>query len=298
MKHLILCSFLLTAFISSAQDSLKRLKAIRINDIGAQIQLFSSSQTYTHFDDFRAIVPQSVLLKNDLTSYTPQGNGTLFMNVNATPVLSLFAGFKFSNKEKTGYRKHIRLNTGLTLFNQQVIGSYNDTRTRFYDQLTSGVTGNTITLDSVTMKSFTAIYSSSQVRLDVCFLWSSNQDKRRIAVYTGLGVSGGMSFQSTTSINYGTYSQLKISSLDEQYPNYVQGTSTFTSEEFKTGKDYGVAVYIPLGADLVLGKKRRFWKNTHLYYEVKPCYNALRIPGVRDFGSIGILHGWGLRFTV
>lgn len=299
MKTLLLCTLLFSLYTISAQDSLKSVKAIRINDVGLQINLFSSSENYTFLDDFRALAPQSALLKNELTEYSPQSNTNVFSTISSNPVLSVFAGFKFSNKEKNAYRKHIRFNTGLTLFNQQVSGYYNYTKTKPYDVLTSGTTGNTVRLDSVINKSYSMMYSSSQLRLDVSFLWSTSQEKRRIAFYTGLGISAGMSFNSSTSINYSTYSQVRLNTQGEQYSSYSQESGSYTGEVFKSNKkDYGLAVYIPLGADLVLGKTRRFWKNTHVYYDIKPCYNALKIPGIRDFGSIGILHGWGLRFTV
>ncbi len=295
------CSLSFFLFISAgfyAQDSLKAVKRIRINDIGAQLNLFTGAQNYTDLTDFRAMAPQSILLKDDFSRYKSHTGQSMFSDISSDPVLSIVAGFKFSNKSKTGYRKNIRLKAGFTLYNQQVLAEYNYTQTKPYDVLTSSATGNVVTLDSVIYKSYNMTYSSHQIRLDVAFLWSTNQDKHRMAFYTGLGISAGISFNSTTSVNYGSYSQLKISGQGEQYTNYAHGTGTYTNEEFKNKNDYGIAVYIPLGADLILGRKRRFWRNAHVYYEIKPCYNALKVPGIRDFGSLGILHGWGLRFTI
>jgi len=52
-----------------------------------------------------------------------------------------------------------------------------------------------------------------------------------------------------------------------------------------------------LGIDFRIGKKREFWKRTHLFYELRPGINVTSIPELRPITNASVQHGIGLRVS-
>jgi hypothetical protein len=65
---------------------------------------------------------------------------------------------------------------------------------------------------------------------------------------------------------------------------------------FTNKKKFACAAYVPLGVDFRIGKKRAFWKRTHLFYELRPSVTT--IPELRTFANAGVQQGIGLRVTL
>ena len=48
---------------------------------------------------------------------------------------------------------------------------------------------------------------------------------------------------------------------------------------------------------MMLGKKKEFWKRTHLFYELRPGINITSIPELGTITNSSNQHGLGLRVT-
>jgi hypothetical protein len=48
---------------------------------------------------------------------------------------------------------------------------------------------------------------------------------------------------------------------------------------------------------MLLGKKKEFWKRTHLFYELRPGINITSIPELGTITNSSNQHGLGLRVT-
>lgn len=292
MKNPVFLSFiiLLCAGYSSAQDSLKPIKRIRINDIGAQLSAINVPYAPISLAEFRDIYPESTLLKTDLSAYSEQR----FQGFSFDPGISFFAGanFRFANKDKSAYRKNIRLRAGLAVNSFKLYSLCQQETTKPFDSIQPS-----IVLDSLIQRNYYMGYSGNQLRADVSFLWSTSQEKRKLALYTGLGISAGISLQSRNTVTYSVYRDLVIRDRGTSYVDR-SGEINVVSEQRPAAKNYSFSAYIPLGADLQLGKVRKFWTRTHLYYELRPFYNVLMVDGSKTFTNLGIQHGWGLRFKI
>lgn len=290
MKTLLIFSLFFSAYAVHAQDSLKPVKKIRVNDVCAQLSIANELNMLTNIDEFRKMFPGSELMKADLSLYTHETRPSSTLNTG----LVFFAGtsFKFANKTKTAYRKNVRLRAGISFNSFELYAQYRKVTIKPFDSIYPS-----IAIDSINQRDYSLGYNGKQIRADISFLWSSNQEKRRLSVYTGLGASGGISLLSTGFVSYNVYRDLQF--RDKEPMNaYNARTTETTFETFKGVSSYGFSAYVPLGADLRLGKTRNFWKRAHIYYELKPMCSLLIIPGTKTFSNFGIQHGWGLRFTV
>jgi hypothetical protein len=59
----------------------------------------------------------------------------------------------------------------------------------------------------------------------------------------------------------------------------------------------GGSIYLPMGIDFRIGKNRPFWKQTHLFYELKPSMNLTAIQNSSTLITGVFQHGLGLRVT-
>ena len=80
--------------------------------------------------------------------------------------------------------------------------------------------------------------------------------------------------------------------------NYISSKSEYETELIKLKPQMGCSVYVPMGVDFCLGKKREFFKRLHLFGETKPCLNYTRISELkRNSITAGIKGGIGLRVS-
>jgi len=159
------------------------------------------------------------------------------------------------------------------------------TETARYDTLTSSQTGQQTFIDTSYSRSYHMNYSDQQIRLDGAMIFRMFPEKRW-SLHAGLGASIGMSYRASTSI------ELWESSYNST-GNYGYGTGT--NESFKNKNSLGAALYIPLGVDFCIGKKREFWMPFHLYSETRPSLNINSINGIGTTFSPGMSSAVGLR---
>lgn len=201
------------------------------------------------------------------------------------------------NKEKSEYKSNPKLRVGLSYVNGNSLNNYyNTTDRKPYDTLTSSQTGSTILIDSVNSKSYYMDYNFEQIRLDASLIFSTNQ-KSRWSVYTGFGISAGLSLNSNSNISY--YESKGIETNDQRIGIPSLNNNNFQNSEretFRNKINFGIMAYVPIGIDFRIAKKNEFWKRAHLFYELRPGINFTSIPELRTIGSASLQSGFGVKF--
>jgi hypothetical protein len=235
--------------------------------------------------DFAKLAPNSAILGMDLSQLTPYSymyfNG--FRMNSGSNSTSLQLGLQCAKMPKITFR------VGLTHVSNFGLLSAHGGFTEYapYDTLTSSQTGQQTFLDSSHTKSYDMNYSNQQIRLDGAMIFRMFPEKRW-SLHTGLGASIGMSYRATTSLRY-----WESSSINSNNGGYYNESGK--NETFQNKNSLGAALYIPLGVDFCIGKKREFWMPFHLYAESRPSLNINSINGIGTTFCPGMSSALGLR---
>lgn len=141
-------------------------------------------------------------------------------------------------------------------------------------------------------------YTSEQLRFDGSLIFRTDA-QARWSLYTSIGITAGMSINAQTDIFYD-----KMERTEMNYPNgnnyssySYSGSYNYETEKYRNKNNFGLSTYIPMGIDFRIGKKREFWKWTHLFYELRPGINMTSIPELRTITNASIQHGLGLKVS-
>lgn len=293
INHLIVISFLIgTSFVYGQDENSKTTKRISIQDISIQTGLVSNRNTIGTLTDFKELAPQSVLLNNDLTAYSSGG----FFTSTSTPISSILFGIQFSDKQRKVYKTNPKLRIGLSYFSgTSLTGSLYKNERKRYDTLTSNQTGQVTYIDSTTDHYYNMNYTSEQLRFDGSLIFRTNP-QNRWSLYTGLGFTAGISFNAQTEISYDKINKTEVVYATNT-PSQYYGANNFKSERYRSKNNFGFLTYLPMGIDFRIGNKREFWKQIHLFYELRPLVNVTSIPELRSITNIGIQNQIGLRVS-
>ena len=290
---ILLSVSLLTFSQNSNSNTIKR---INVNEFYVQTGFFAGPYSTGTLADFKTLAPNSVLLNSNLIS-SSQLNTPFFYHGNANSLFSAMLGFQFSDKQKSKYKNNIQLRVGITYSsNSSFSGTMNSKETKPFDTLTSALTGQTIFVDSVIKKGLDMTYSSEQLRLDAALIFRTNSDARW-SLFSGLGVTAGISINAETQIHYSKYegTETRKPNDDHYFSSSYYGSSDI--EVIKNKNNFGFSAYIPLGIDFRIGKKREFWKRTHIFYELRPSINVTYIPELSAMTNTFVQHGLGIKVT-
>lgn len=298
MKSIIALSLLFVAFTVNAQES-KKLRRINVNEFYLYAGSSNIWNDYGTLEDFKALAPQSTLLKNDFSGFNT-GSAQHYTN---TSMFSTMIGIQFRDKEKKQYRSNPQLRTGIAYFNNSNMSRWFSTNERIpIDTLVSAKTGQTAYIDSVHSENYGMHYSSQQLCLDLSLLFRTDPEARW-SLYAGIGMIAGISINSITEVYYrNSYS---IDSYFEtgsepfggrnSHSGYDHSRSEHGSEIFQNKNNTIFGAYLPLGVDFRIGQNRDFWKRIHLFYEARPSINMTSIPELRTFTNASIFHGIGIK---
>jgi hypothetical protein len=275
---------LLAALVLSTAAFSQNLK---ISEIHISSGTGSLGQQQGNLSDFKLLAPTSSILTKDFSEFQPYEDfyvhGPMQMNSSQSSFYSLQIGLQCAKMPKVTFRAgitHISNYGALSTW-----GSYNETAP--YDTLTSSQTGAITVIDSSRIKNYNMNYSNQQIRLDGAMIFRMFPEKRW-SLHTGLGASIGMSYRANTNINYYEYSTVN------QYGN-GSNSNIQQNESFKNKNSLGASLYIPMGVDFGIGKKREFWMPFHLYAETRPSLNINSINGIGATFSPGMSSAVGLR---
>ncbi|MCU0440132.1 MAG: hypothetical protein MUC49_19765 [Raineya sp.] len=294
ISNIVSAFILLTTSFSAfgQREQLKTIKKIRVHDIYIQTGVFSGRNTYGTLADFKLIAPESVLLKDNMTGFSPSVLG----GYNSRRFFSVMFGLQFSDKQKTTYKKSPSLRLGISYFSgTNLLGSLYKEDCKSYDTLISAQTGQTVYIDSVNSKYYNMNYSSQQLRFDGSLIFRTNPEARW-SIFTGIGITAGFSINANTDIYYSNFDKTtRYTNGNVSYS--VPSSNDYKTEKFRNKNNFGASAYIPIGIDFRIGKKREFLKRTHLFYELRPSINITSIPELQTITNVGIQHGLGLRIS-
>lgn len=242
--------------------------------------------------DFKVLAPSSTILTKDFSQFQTYGYPSFNSpGMYQSSSYSLQLGLQCAKMPKVTFRvgiSHIGNFGALSAH-----GSFSETAA--YDTLTSSQTGQQTFIDTTHTKSYDMTYSNQQIRLDGAMIFRMFPEKRW-SLHAGLGASLGMSYRANTDIRYWEYSSGVgyYQGPGNNYNNYGSGTS----ESFKNKNSLGASLYIPMGVDFGIGKKRSFWMPFHLYLEARPSLNINSISGIGTNFSPGMNSVLGLRIKI
>lgn len=286
MKKLFLFATLFVAGTTIAQIKITQLHINSGNSL-------TFNNSFTDIADFALLAPGSTILNQDFSQYSSFGslynNHMMGMNrTNSSISHSIQLGLNFEKCPKGTLRIGLT-NTQNYLLNAQ--GSYWESH--IVDTFTSSQTGEMIFADSTISKSYFADYSNSQLRLDAAYIYEASAGKRW-AFHTGIGMSMGVSYRSSTNLYF----------EESTDPNNMSNTGTniasysSTKESFDNNVSIGASAYIPLGIDFKLGNKRAFWKPFVVYAEFRPTMNFNTLPNQTTQFGVGMGSVSGLRYNI
>lgn len=273
---------LFAALVLSAAAFSQKLTISEIHISSGNGSLGTQDGTLT---DFAKLAPNSAILGMDLSQLTQYNYGIFnaFGMNSGYSSNSLQLGLQCAKMPKITFR------VGLThVSNFGLLSAHGGfTESAPYDTLTSSQTGQQTFIDSSHSKSYHMNYSNQQIRLDGAMIFRMFPEKRW-SLHAGLGASIGMSYHASTSIQYWESSGIYGG-------NEYNYNETGINETFENKNSLGASLYIPLGLDFCIGKKREFWMPFHLYVETRPSLNINSINGIGSSFSPGISSAAGLR---
>lgn len=265
--HRLLIFILFTAiapFCLNAQQSDERQSPLRIGSMSVSIGGSTNLVTSLQLNDFRLLAPQSELLHNDLTDFEIVENYLGSSNF----VFSAMMGIDFLNKKTNSYGSGPQLRIGFNYLsngNPAYHLSRSD-RTRL-DTLESSQSGNMLFTDSIHEQEYNMNYKYDQIQIDLSFIYRT-QTKSLLSLYAGLGVSAGLSLMSSTEIDY--YSHNYTSNHGMESDNFYRSRNSPRQERFENSATFSMLAYIPIGAELRMGRERALWNQLYLFTELRP----------------------------
>ncbi|MDZ4758462.1 MAG: hypothetical protein SGJ10_10060 [Bacteroidota bacterium] len=202
-------------------------------------------------------------------------NSAYFTNPGGS--FEAFISTRIRNKSKTAYKENQEFRIGFSsfgAFTKAMNGSKE--RSQRVDTLSSSSIG-VLYIDSVTRTSHNLNYKNSQIRINGSYIFRTDT-KRRFSFYTGFGFALGVSINSYTTIRTSVYSIKQSNRAAVYYYNGINGYYSYKEEVFKNKNTFSSAVYIPLGLDVRLGKYNESKAMTHLYFELRPSLEMIKIP--------------------
>lgn len=294
INYLSALTFILLSFSTFGQDE-KPVKRISISDLQIYTGILVEHDIIGTFEDFSPLAPQSEILKSDMSDFSNPPKYAVAGN----PSVSVLMGVQFRDKDKKAYKANPLLRLGFNYFTGTTLTSgLGKSYGIPYDTLMSSQTGKPIYIDSGFLESYGLSYSSKQLRFDGSLIFRTNP-AARLSVYSGIGITAGISIASWTNIHYMKKSYRYSSAFEYRD---VFGMSKYDrtesrNEDYKNKMNYSASAYIPIGIDFRLGRDNKFLKHIHLFYELKLAMGFTSIPELYTVTNTNYQHGLGLRIS-
>lgn len=280
-----------------AQQGESTVKFMRVSSISLGPGIFGQQLPAFNTSDFKVLAPESLLLTENLNDFSTQNYQMQGNSGNGT--FSTLLEIIFRNKEGTGYRNGPILRFGLTYLGGMGFSHslFKSEQTR-YDTLFSGVSGQVAYLDSVFEQNYDMRYQSNQLHLDISVIYRTNS-KSLLSAYAGVGVSAGIAVFSETTIGYYENNFTQNSGGWVNNNDYQNRNSDFTEETFSNTQNFAMQVYVPIGIALKLAKKREFFRDLHLFTEMRPGLGYFQIPELKaGYTRPFYQQTFGLRYAI
>ena len=237
--------------------------------------------------DFRAIAPGSELLARDLSDHLfrsdvrPMAKAAVGYGIGWHPFRDPVRGFLRRAEIRIGVSQAPDRTTSSTFYLSKEAP---------YDTLVSSSTGNLYMVDTTFHSVYSIDYSYERLGADLCFLFRS-RDLWHFSFHGGLGLQFGSSFNARTEVRHLTYTE-----SDPEGLGFSRGRAT-EGEVFRHGNTYWWAPYAVMGINWRMATSNAFWKNIHLFFDVRPMLFLEDVPAVGAFTDITSQPTFGIRTT-
>ncbi|MBI1306589.1 MAG: hypothetical protein GC181_08245 [Bacteroidetes bacterium] len=251
----------ISVFHASAQEKSFPIRNVYVSSGGS----FFLGYNYT-LDDYRSIVPQSSILKQDLSEFHMEdnlpGGAVNFSILAGIPIKS---GNRPSRELRIGVNQQYSYSQGLLT----VSDKYR------LDTLHSDRTNSMFYIDSVHGQNIDFNHASEILQLDVSYIFRSNGVKRW-SWFAGGGLRAGSSLRNRLSIDRWENDRIDISGNDVYGSNIwvFFNSKEIASETYNLKNFFALTAYIPLGVDFRIGNGAGLLHNTHLFVEGRPGLNV------------------------
>lgn len=274
------------AMLAEPADSTKKFSVSEAFILGgASGQLNPTSS----IDNFRRLCPNSPIINQSFQGYNPHFEGTYGGNGYVT----LGIGLRKKQVENSPtFRVAISYATGTS-----INGGYDSTNYSIIDTITSTKTGQKNYIYASTTESYRFRHVSNHLRLELSSIWRSTS-KHKMKLYGGIGLSGGFSLNSQTTISWskypGYYSYSYYGSYNRPYPSYSSRNLEIVPNKMQTY----ISIFCPFGIDYQLSKKSSFWKTLNLFLEFRAQVGYTHIPEIKTIPQGFMQTGFGFRKAI
>jgi len=231
-------------------------------------------------NDFKHYYTTSTILQNVPSNINNEGSGNYML---PSSTLGLNIGIK-----KTGKPSLFRL--GVLYQGMGTTGAFysHSESSGAFDTLTSSATGQTFYVDSTRTETYLMDIRNENLGLDAAVIYST--DYKRLNFFGGIGLNVMCSINSRTFISHvveTTYGQ-----------EYDLLNIQLEGEVFKNKSAFSTSIYIPLGIDFTLGKKRPLLAKTSLHAEFRPAFYLQQMPDSKFRSSVSSSALFGLKYSL
>jgi hypothetical protein len=294
IRSILIIGFIAATTLCSAQVVEEpKPKVFHVQDVTVTAGFGLSRSTTLQMSDFLKLHPESQILKEDMSGYIDSYYG-YFETVNTFGVL---VGMKIRDKNGQSFRKNPTLRLGVNYGSGVYFSAnkYFESRA-VVDTLVSQQSGQMYYTDSINVRAYGASYNSDQLRIDLSLLYGTNADARW-SFYGGFGITSGISLFASTETAYSetTYERTLFGQGGQYAIHTNSNREELRRERINNKTNVSFTGYVPLGLDFRIGKKRPFWKQVHLIYELRPALTITNIPELGVYPEAQFLQQFGLK---
>jgi len=256
----------------------------------------SGKSTVFNVQNLKSMLPESSLLKENLTEFKSSGDGMWNKHSYFGIQLGAVAGKTRRESEKGSPL----LRFGISYESGDYMRTLLSNESSFRFDTLYNTQGQIVYLRDSTREDHCNIsFSSSIINAEFSVLLRTNT-ARRWMFYTGVGMSAGISFNNLYQVeryalNYlEEYIITETNTNNSSYPSKRE-KEDFTSENIQSKSSWVFNGFIPLGINFRIGKKSEFLKNFHLFSEFRPGVKVLDIQEGSTITGTYLLGTFGLR---
>lgn len=242
-----------------------------------------------NYDDYFRHNPSSSILKQDYSSFN--NNVGSFYQGSSNGTIS--TGFYLRNKDKSTYNENRILRLGISFgSSSSFANSYYKHDVVPYDTFTSN-NGTQYPIDSNRVENLSMSVEATHLLLDAALIFRTSNSKRW-KLFAGLGLQAGMNFNGKAMLVRTGSSYLSLPQ-GGYIPNDNERSSNWTTEAKTVRQGFTSIVYIPLGIDWQTGTEKPFFRDLHIFYEMRPSLSMVQHSGFGTEVKTGLNQMIGVR---
>lgn len=242
-----------------------------------------------NFQDYFRHSPTSSILAQDYTGFNKNGGSYYAGSSNGT----ISTGFDLRNKDKSSYNQNRILRLGVSFGgSSSFVSNYYKQDVVPYDTFTSS-NGRQYPVDSNRVENLSMSVEATHLLLDAALIFRTSNSKRW-KLFAGLGIQTGMNFNGKATLVRTGSSYLSFPQ-GGYLPNGNEQSSNWSSETSNVKPGLTTVVYIPMGIDWQTGTEKPFFKDLHIFYEMRPSLSMVQHSGFGTEVKTGLNQQIGIR---